>query len=214
LAIIGVIAAITIPSIVANHQKRTLETQFAKAYRTFSQAINLAMAEHGSTSSWEFKPNMSLAEQDEFVKKYFKPYLNTVKFCSAQDAVRNCFPNVVYKNLNGSDWGNLNGSQNPGIVLADGIICRFKILNSRIIEFIVDINGAKKPNKLGEDVFIFSLLVETGEFLPSGIYSSWDNEAGVYIKTSEEEVNTSCSRTGIGWDCAVRVVQDGFKINY
>ena len=31
LAIIGIIAAITIPSIVANHQKKALETQFTKA---------------------------------------------------------------------------------------------------------------------------------------------------------------------------------------
>jgi len=47
LAIIGVIAAITIPSIVANHQKKTLETQFAKAYRTLTNAVNLAVVDHG-----------------------------------------------------------------------------------------------------------------------------------------------------------------------
>jgi len=79
LAIIGIIAAITIPSIVANHQKRTLETQFAKSYRTLSQAVNLAVAEHGGIETWDWKETWTAEERDAFVKKYLLPYLNQEK---------------------------------------------------------------------------------------------------------------------------------------
>ena len=90
LAVIGIIAAITIPSLLANHQKRTLETQFAKAYRTLSTAVQLAVAEHGEISTWDWKNAegaMSLEEQDAFVKKYFLPHLNVMKFCPADKSV-------------------------------------------------------------------------------------------------------------------------------
>ena len=45
LAIIGVVAAMTIPTLIANYQKKVLKTQFMKKYAEISQAVLLAKSE-------------------------------------------------------------------------------------------------------------------------------------------------------------------------
>jgi len=218
LAIIGVIAAITIPSIVANHQKRALETQFTKAYRTLSQAVNLAIAEHGGIETWDWKDGMTNQEKDAFVKKYFESNLNIVKFCSASTPGKNCFPDVTYKLIDTGEYRNIDLTYNTKTILADGSAINFAFAaeglanNQRCLTFGVDINGHKKPNTVGRDYFEFAFYPQTGEFLPHGVYGSYNTESKSYEKQSVEKIDTDC--TSGGWTCAAKIVSEGFKINY
>jgi len=223
LAIIGVIAAITIPSIVANHQKRTLETQFAKAYRTISQAVNLAIAEHGDISTWDWGEGLTEAQKTAIVEKYLLPYLNVMKFCPASTP-QGCAPDEMYKLLSGANWTNLNTRKHPKALLADGSIIEFNFGNACItnagwcLATQIDINGAKKPNAVGRDVFQFNFYSQTGEFFPSGIYrdDTYDKDTNTYVRRTAEELRDECNsevKVG-GWSCAARIVADSFKINY
>ena len=47
LGIIGVVAAMTIPTLIQEHQKRALATATKKFYSTMSQAVRTYMAEEG-----------------------------------------------------------------------------------------------------------------------------------------------------------------------
>lgn len=47
LGIIGVVAALTIPTLMANHRKNVVETRLAKFYSTMNQAIHMAEADYG-----------------------------------------------------------------------------------------------------------------------------------------------------------------------
>jgi len=221
LAIIGIIAAITIPSIVANHKKRTLETQFAKTYRTITQAVNLAVAEYGDISGWDWKTQYSTDEMDDFVKKYFAPYLNIVKFCSADNSVNECFDsNIRHKQPNGNLEANPNTRRTTKVLLADGSAIQFyfigNALNGRTLAAEFDINGSKKPNAVGRDFFYFGFYPKTGEVLPGGIISgAFDEEIGDFPRYTREETDEACLDTaGAGWSCAAKIVQDGFKMNY
>jgi len=223
LAIIGIIAAITIPSTIANHQKRTLETQFAKAYRTLSAAVQMAISENGGLVGWEWKTSYSSDDSDNFFKTNFADYLNIVKFCSAKDAQKaECFPDLTYKHLNGSDYSNFKTWGSPKMIFADGSIALFIMgvnngsFNYPSITFLVDVNGFKKPNMVGRDLFQFLYYPETGEFLPRGVYK-WneiDEETGEYKKNTYEQLLELCNPNQTGFSCAARVVADGFKINY
>jgi len=203
LAIIGIIAAITIPSIVANHQKRTLETQFAKMYRTLQQVVNLAVAEHGDISTWDFINGQATDEQKvAFIEKYFLPYLNVAKFC-AQDG-HECF-SEKYKLKNGNNWN----PSSTAVVLADGTMINiyFNPNNcidnkSNCVNFNPDINGVKKPNTFGLDLFTFQFIPATGEFLPQG------------SKKTYEEIKTACKSGTSGVECGALIILDGFKMNY
>jgi len=218
LAIIGVVAAITIPSIVANHQKRALETQFAKAYRTLSQAVNLAVAEHGGIETWDWKETWTAEEKDEFVKKYLLPYLNYTKFCSASKPNTGCFPVFDYKYLNGVVWANYAVDAHPKALLADGTSVHFATWNDNpgsAMTIGVDINGHKKPNIVGRDVFCFGLYKQTGEFLPAGINASgtYNATTNSFAKMTREEALNSCKNAASS-NCTAVMVMDGFKMNY
>jgi len=222
LAIIGVIAAITIPSIVANHKKRTLETQFAKTYRNLMQMINLAQAEHGSFDTWEWPTAKyeSTDGKDEFVQKYFLPYLNVAKFCPAVTP-EGCFATGDLKRLNGTTEKNFNGRTLPKAVLADGTSVQFNIIpsnttinNARKMAIELDVNGFKPPNTVGYDVFAFNLYTNA-QFAPHGAYQNkLDTETQALILKTTEEINEDCSKNGNGWDCSARIINEGFKINY
>jgi len=217
LAIIGIIAAITIPSIVANHQKRTLETQFAKSYRTLSQAVNLAVAEHGGIETWDWKETWTAEERDAFVKKYLLPYLNHTKFCSASKPNTGCFLDFLYKHLNGTVFANFAKDIYPKAQLADGSSFQVSLYNDNVLPAVVyiDINGHKKPNIMGLDTHGFGIYKQTGEFLPLGVYmnNSYKEATNSFTKYTKEQVLQRC-KTNNGHYCAAVVVADGFKINY
>jgi len=220
LAIIGVIAAITIPSIVANHQKKELETQFAKSYRTLSQAVSMAVAEHGGFDFWEWKASYTSEEYDNYLK-IFTPYLNVVKFCSAGETSKEeCFPSVTYKLLNGGDHYNYTNWRTPTIILADGSTILHGILSTTyalpMAYFAVDINGAKKPNIYGRDLFQFMVFPQTQELSPLGFYNlnAIDDTTGFFKKRSLEEIYEACNANSTGSGCPARIVADGFKMNY
>jgi len=227
LAVIGIVASITIPSIVASHQKRVLETQFAKTYRTLQTAVNLAIAEHGSIESWNWADNFSLSQRKEFFDKYFLPHLNVARYCFGADSVgsNGCFPeNNYYYALNGvlSDQV-LESRYYPGAILADGSSLVFHNYNNcitnniRCAAFYVDVNGRKKPNMIGMDLFTFEFFPQTNEFLPGGVNRSneYNISTGQHTKSTEEQIIKNCNReTSMGWYCPARIVKDGFKINY
>jgi len=208
---------------VANHQKRTLETQFAKTYRTLQTAVNLAIAEHGDIGTWDWKEGYTPQEKDDFTKKYLLPYLNVAKFCSTSDPNAGCFPDVDYLMLDGSIATPRFSTYNtPKALLADGTAIEFNHYfnwnknNALAWNIRVDVNGHKKPNVIGRDMFAFNFYPQTNEFLPCGVYleRSYDVQTGKFARVEPADIDVNCGEGGIGWWCAVKIINDGFKMNY
>lgn len=74
LGIIGVVSALTIPTLISNHKKHIVETKLAKFYTNVNQAFLLSEVENGPRNSWDY----SLNSQD-FYETYLAKYLNAVK---------------------------------------------------------------------------------------------------------------------------------------
>lgn len=88
LGIIGVVAALTMPVLVANHRKKVVETRLAKFYSTMNQAIQRAEADYGDKTNWDILEsgfnedadgNQTTPKSLEWFNKYLKPYLNLTK---------------------------------------------------------------------------------------------------------------------------------------
>jgi len=225
LAIIGVIAAITIPSIVANHQKKTLETQFAKAYRTLQQATSLAIAEHGSMDTWDWSDADTNEKKEEFVKKYLVPYMNVVKFCpSEKPQAGMCFPDEPILNLNGTNHGNLGAKTHKQVqmVLADGANITLQIYpncfaqQSFCMSLCMDSNGFKKPNVYGYDYHCYRYFPQTGEIAPRNLHidGTYDEQTGRFEKRDYETISQKCKDEKDGYYCAAKIIMDGFKIDF
>ena len=182
LVIIGVIAAITIPSIINSTINNEYVSKLKKTYSIISQATNLIIAEEGPVLGW--------ATNDEKVYSLYEKKLINIKNCKK---TRGCFSQHTsgkHTYLNGeTDYGNWDTL--PSFITIDGIQVGFYFTDTRK-QIYIDVNGEKKPNRWGRDVYIFDL--EGNNLSP---YCSQDN----------------CRAGQRGTGCACRVLREG-AINY
>lgn len=74
LAIIGVVAAMTIPTLISDVSKKQHLVAFKKKYVEIVQAIKLSAIDNMETSKWDYS-----LDDEEFFAKYIAPYLKTTK---------------------------------------------------------------------------------------------------------------------------------------
>ena len=74
LAIIGVVAAMTIPTLISDVSRKQHLVAFKKKYAEIVQAIKLSTIDNMDTSKWDYS-----LDDEEFFAKYLAPYLKTTK---------------------------------------------------------------------------------------------------------------------------------------
>ena len=164
LVIIGVIAALTIPTLIQNTQKQEFVTGLKKAYSTLSQVTQQIITEEGSP-----KGDDGWAKDIETIYHMYRKYLNNIKECGSGTGCFGQMKNGVYKNLDNSDvtWSAESSSYRK-LILADGTQVMFANASNNCTgnwigsadvcaHIFVDINGEKTPNKRGRDLFTFDL---------------------------------------------------------
>ena len=76
LGIIGVVAAMTIPTLMTNYAKHKTETQLVKFYSMMNQTLKMSVADNGDPDGWVVaKKNYSYKETVEFLNTYIYPYM-------------------------------------------------------------------------------------------------------------------------------------------
>ena len=65
LAIIGVVAAMTIPTLISNYQEKATVSKVKQAFSIISQAYQLAKIENGEFGTWGFKGASSYDKDDD-----------------------------------------------------------------------------------------------------------------------------------------------------
>ena len=178
LVIIGIIAAITIPSLMNKTNEQDTVVAVKKAYSVLGQAYQRVVAENG-----EIIPSALGSNNTEVTKtlgEMFAKQLNTQKICG-MSTDGDCFFEGESKLIRGSSYINLNNNRYSfKIMLSDGMsVSFFKLfpnsyrssgdtepLSHVIADIYVDINGHKEPNTFGKDLFQF--YVTKYGVLPAG----------------------------------------------
>jgi len=199
LVIIGVIAAITVPTLMNKTNNQEYVSKLKKAYSTLSQATNSIIAEEGSP-----KGEDSWAATSESMFNQYKKRLLNARECGTETG---CINQGQYKTLYGTPNINLDLHTNDyRLILADGTQVNFAAQSTvcenenaggtgsnNVCAWIhVDTNGARKPNVIGRDVFVF-VLKKNGLY-PAGCDSG------------------ECPADP-GWVCTCRVLREG-AMNY
>lgn len=145
LGIIGVVAALTMPSIVANYQKNQTVAQLKKVYSTLKQATEFAKNEYGNVDSWDFT-----LDELAFAQKYYRPFLRVLEDREISSSIEYNFTDLS---------GIPRTLKSPLFILSDGTYLFFLVNRYLQIKYylIADINGSKLPNKVGRDIFVFSV---------------------------------------------------------
>ena len=215
LGIIGVVAAMTMPSLITNYRVKETVSKLKKVNTIFNNAFLQAKEENGEISDWGLSNSTldtdtddgSIANsnygRDKFLE-ILSRHLKTISMCKYSD--NSC---EVYRptNLQG-DIDNSDSYSNR-LVLADGTIIGHLYLNNTACNtnwgsgalsqscgsFKVDLNGSKKPNMYGKDIFQFDITANG--IVPSGIATdiSGNNFEESCIKSDSRMNGVGCT----GW---------------
>ena len=225
LGIIGVVSALTVPTLMQNNQRKVFVTQLHKVYSEIGQAVELYMSDNHLVSLREGRITGNQAELNTFVKKYFK----VVKDCNGRYYNPNgnsCFAQY-YTTLDGSttidetawqcmvtvtlasgaslclDTGAMEDTEAGADVNGDGVVDENDKAHSNMgaatdavtLTVGVDVNGMAGPNIYGRDFFRMDV----------------NNRGLVYDSTwtDDSELDTSAVSFGIG-----KIVEDGWQMTY
>ena len=110
LGIIGIVAALTIPSLIANYQETQQIAGFKKAYAEITEALKLMANDYGCpedlSCTGAFKGSGSFTSGDTTLGNIFKKYFKLAKDCGAtykaNDKNTQCLAYSVSNNYDGS----------------------------------------------------------------------------------------------------------------
>lgn len=229
LGIIGVVAALTIPSLVSKYRKHVVETSLKKSYSVLSQILERSKADNGDAVNWDWSSYTAYEKDssEQFFQKYFSPYINIT---GRAKSVRS--PNLLdYKIYTSVDdtsgspsWSYYNGKMADWVELPDGsvILFEFRYTGKHITYggFIVILPSSKNKKKLivGKDVFNFTIRENGNDLVISAFnYQPWScqdiniNNRATYLQACKGET-TSASGIPSGSYCAAIISCNGWKI--
>jgi len=215
LGIIGVVAAMTIPNLMTNLRNRHIEAILKEDYSILQQMM-VSANDNGAVNTPETYNNISVVKN--WFDTYFLPYIKTARVCYDENG---CWSSNV-KYLNGADFNprhNIGcGTASVSFVLNNGsFICMDDYSSSMMKSiygisttahvsyvFFIDTNGDKKPNVIGEDIYVLGFKEETGNLVSAG------------SDMSIEDIRQNCSKQAgsyAGMFCLTLVKNQGWKIN-
>lgn len=207
LGIIGVVAALTIPNLIADYRAGVVETRLKKFYSAYNQAITMSITQNGEPRDWTYfleditdENGDKVGQQDNIdanFKKYIAPYMQIIE----------------EKNITDGE----NKKRNL-YILSDGSSFAYAYHENRDIEFFPK-NGEKCASKtaeqrIGRCSFYF-------EFYPISNTKIWEHlynkgmEAFMYNWNGNENTlyndgQYGCNTNGIY--CTAIIQRNGWKI--
>ncbi len=212
IGIIGIIAAMTFPSLINRYQEKVAYTRLRHAYSVFSQAYLRVTESNGPLDSLDLG-EFATPEGAKKMYDYFKPFLAEAEDCGDEFG---CFYDGDYKTLTGGIYGfsPRNHSKYARGVLNNGTAFAFASGGSGCNDngtvkgycgiLYVDINGYKNPNQAGVDYFAFH-VTKTGIY-PVGM-QGFDGGTNGYVC----EYQGNSRGNGIG--CTAYLIYKG-KMDY
>ncbi len=208
LGIVGVAAAMTIPNLITNMQNRHTEAILKEDYSILQQMM-ISANEDGAISNITTLNDMN--EMKKWFNTFFLPYIKTENICYDKEG---CWNEKVYY-LNNSVFqsgGSCGGFAISFVLPNASTVCLddYKVSmlpiygidanNENSIILYVDVNGQKKPNTLGKDIFVLGYDPNIGKLVPAGNSKT---------KTAIEK---NCTKSDNGLWCLSLVKNNGWKI--
>lgn len=206
LGIIGVVAALTMPSLIQSYKERETVSKLKKFYSVINQAFLLAINENGPVDTWDYaevNPETGFTTSNKFFE-YLRPHLKLAKDCGTQSG---CISNSVYMKLDGAPQQTYGkNSVYYKVILIDGSYMWMRQEYGTGTHFCdisdggwentcgsiwTDINGSYPPNTIGKDTFAFVILKD---------------------RIMPYKVN-DCELGKAGWGCTAYILSNG-NMNY
>ena len=217
LGIIGVVSAMTVPTLMQNYQRQSYVTQLHKVYNELSQALLRYQTDKNAINFKEAGLSGSEA-YTEFQKNYFK----VVQDCGTTQTP--CFASS-YKKISGSST-NFKCKYGCMSLASGAAIGGYGNGTNGVYEIVVDVNGQKGPNIFGRDAF--TMYIYTAQNVIDDLAlknpddmndSTWDSESSVPLTQDQREKNfqRACqgdAKPGEWHGCFGKILNDNWQMNY
>ncbi len=209
LVIIGVVAAITVPTIIADYTEHERRGKVRKVYSTLANAMTRVKADAGDVFI-DFEDD-NIVQLSNWYNEGLRNYINTTKVCYDSTG---CWDASKVKYMNGQNppMGASNRGMGYVIIslnLMDGTLVSIdpyaagNIRNYLKVNasgnagyvFYFDINGERNPNTIGKDIFV-SVFVSREGFVPA------------YRDKTRAEIEANCSKSGNGVSCIQKYLRN------
>lgn len=222
LGVIGVVAAMTIPTLMKNYRRHLVETRVKHTYATISQVFRQAQVDNGEMYGWDLS-DISGDEDKQtkdsvynFISTYMLPYMTNAT--------------VTTKKMTNKEFGYNKGIYDPYAKTYDNFNTYFITLNNGVllqpklaivnggkaiasITIYFDIDGLSGQNTWGKDVFGISIIPATGEQEMTGETLTFYTSTGLPAeKGSRSTILKYCKTTGPNY-CGALIKWDGWKIS-
>jgi len=229
VGIIGVISALTVPTLVKNYQTKAQAIQLRKVVSEIENAVDMLITEEGKTSL----ANTTIARDggvDDFIRTHFK----TIKTCSSGNT-NECFANENYISINGDGSSPFRCDGNSYILANSAAICANRVREISVetaggavanqfvtarginIELYIDTNGAQAPNIGGRDMFHVYIQPDGkiyDEANSDGIVCEHRPSGDFCIANPGEVVRADCLTSEFGSGCFAMLLDNNWEMNY
>ena len=222
LGIIGIVAAMTIPTLSVNYQKREFASRLSQTFSVLSNAVKMAQVEYGDIATWGYQKNSGNSIESggnnsqyvkEYAEKYFLPYLRVSK-----NYGRIKLKDIGYSSFKSKD-GRIYYNSNVEIYtvnLSDGTTLFFQYdadraeIDGEEITYLtrpmifIDVNGKAGPNIIGHDLFLLELSTSKNQLKTYG--SEYNRTFLLNMCAKNPEIGV-----GANFYCTALVQMDGWK---
>lgn len=198
LGIIGVVVAMTMPTLIARHQEKVWTTSYLRVYSILDNAYRRVQEEYGTFENWsgatitistgDGQPNSTLSERKNLYEYMIKPYVEVNQaYLPKNDnwdniGKYNCWPEESFYLDKNPSYPNGQFRTTPAVSLKSGECIVFAYF---LGDFMVDINSKKGPNTLGKDQFAFSFDAVKKERIKPGYYQRWWTDTANYCDVKD-----------------------------
>lgn len=223
LGIIGVVAALVMPSLMANYQKKVWVAQLQKSLNTWQNGLKLMMATDGvdNFSDTEFFKAVTnagmgcyeIASDTPEAANILKKYFNMAKLVDEESAKLNP--------LSGEDSEDYYA---VNFYMTDGSAGHFTFCKPSGLSallpggLLIDVNGKKGPSTQGRDIFSFA-IDDKGNIIPQSSRQYADLKGADFWYWKNDSVACgipgSSDVSGVsGYGCAARIIDNGWVMDY
>lgn len=229
LGIIGVVAAMTIPALIGKYEKNIALVRLERSFNILSNALVAARVDNGDPVNWsfdgagiEFEEVSAKNAAGLFINKYITPYIaKGYKYDDVTLADCGYKSPMLYRNgktarqLN-TKYAVLTLNDGTHVIVGIGVsLSADGAYYTRGINFYVDINGPKGPNRFGNDIFmtIFPFTTNANLYFYRPFQYRFSNNSITLedLTKSRDELIQGCKNDGKY--CGALIQKDGWKFN-
>lgn len=221
IAILGIVAVLTIPSLIGKYKEKETIVSLKKAYNIINQAYQLALLENGELYTWGFPGNATNSSDEEENETWnsaatinmklfwskLTPFMKTTSICHAfEDSACQSYTAMYTLDGTSKNFTSQKFHQLTTVNLIDGSnflggwISNINCTNKTSCgDLAVDINGINQPpNTIGRDIFYFT--IRANNIIPMGKDTARTFEANCKRKLTGDLAN--------GYGCTAWVIEN------